>query len=97
LKCLLKNDQIKAEFIRKKEKNENEITSFNDSLRFQTNEIFNKVDELSFQLKLYIDAFTTTNPLADLRKKYKLQGLFIYLKITERKKFIILNKLRFIL
>ena len=34
------------------------------------------MEELSFQLKLYIDAFTTTNPLADLRKKYKLQGLY---------------------
>lgn len=75
LQCLLKNEDIKKEFKKQRNNNSNTITCFNDSNRYKNCEIFKK-DELSFQLKLYIDAFTTTNPLADTRKKDKLQGLY---------------------
>ena len=58
----------------------NTICTFADSNRFKNSDLFSQTAN-SLQLKLYIEAYDTTNPLGDLRKNYKMQGVYFKVNI----------------
>ena len=72
LKALLSNKDIqKAYFDSVPKEDKTNIESFYQSDSFKSNELF-KADKKSIQVKLFVDAYSNCNPLADKRKAYKV-------------------------
>jgi uncharacterized C2H2 Zn-finger protein len=78
LKAMFNNKEIFKEYFKTKTSKQNEICSFNDGLAYRNNPIFSSYEN-SLQLKLFIDAYTTTNALHDAHKDYKYHGLYLKL------------------
>jgi hypothetical protein len=78
LKAMFNNKEISKEYFKTKTSNPNEICSFNDGLAYKNNPIFSSYEN-TLQLKLFIDAYTTTNALHDAHKDYKYHGLYLKL------------------
>ena len=79
LKAILANNEISKEFFKPKTSTPGEIRCFNDGLKFKNSKFF--IENMNaIQLKVYIDAYSTTNPLGDEKRDYKLEG--IYFKIN---------------
>lgn len=71
--ALFNNKEIKNEYFKQKPASNGKIALFEDSDRFKNTSLFS-LNKNAIQLKLFIDAFTTTNVLGDLKKNYKQQG-----------------------
>lgn len=78
IKALLNNEQIKYEYFKTKNSSD-KIRSIETANFFKNNKFFlNNKDAI--QIKLYIDAFTTTNVLGPNKNNYKQHG--VYYKIN---------------
>lgn len=80
LTSLFKNRQLadiyfKSNETKSNENNQNKIKSFNDSLNFAQNELFQK-EKQSIQIVLFTDGYDTTNPLGDQRNTDRINATY---------------------